>query len=121
MGFIAASLFGMAAHLRFLIALGALGVWAIAVLFRRPAVPVVRTLAHLTVLFGVQVIAATLYGAVAWNNLVIGGGAFMVYFDAQTGEVQGERPYSWIKITLAVVAAVTLIGGIAWAINAYGG
>ena len=35
-GFIAASLFGMAAHLMFLIALGALGVWAIAVLFRRP-------------------------------------------------------------------------------------
>ena len=35
-GFIAAFLFGMAAHLRFLIALGALGVWAIAVLFRRP-------------------------------------------------------------------------------------
>ena len=76
-GFIAASLFGMAAHLMFLIALGALGVWAIAVLFRCPAVPVVRTLAHLTVLFGVQVIAATLYGAVAWNNLVIGGGAFI--------------------------------------------
>ena len=28
-GFIAASLFGMAAHLMFLIALGALGVWAL--------------------------------------------------------------------------------------------
>ena len=46
---------------------------------------------------------------------------YQVVVNAQTGEVQGERPYSWIKITLAVVAAVTLIGGIAWAINAYGG
>ena len=46
---------------------------------------------------------------------------YQVVVNAQTGEVQGERPYSWIKITLAVVAAATLVGGIAWAINAYGG
>ena len=46
---------------------------------------------------------------------------YQVVVNAQTGEVQGERPYSWIKITLAVVAAATLVGGIAWALNTYGG
>ncbi|TAL59280.1 MAG: hypothetical protein EPN88_17515 [Bacteroidetes bacterium] len=29
--------------------------------------------------------------------------------NGRTGEVQGERPYSWIKITLAVVAAAAII------------
>lgn len=29
--------------------------------------------------------------------------------NGRTGEVQGERPYSWIKITLAVVAVVAII------------
>jgi len=30
--------------------------------------------------------------------------------NARTGEVQGERPYSWAKITLAVLAALFVIG-----------
>lgn len=29
--------------------------------------------------------------------------------NGRTGEVQGERPYSWIKITLAVLAAAAVI------------
>jgi predicted RNA-binding Zn-ribbon protein involved in translation (DUF1610 family) len=29
--------------------------------------------------------------------------------NARTGEVQGERPYSWIKITLAVLAGIAVI------------
>lgn len=33
--------------------------------------------------------------------------------NARTGEVQGERPYSWIKITLAVLAALAIISIIA--------
>ena len=37
---------------------------------------------------------------------------FMI--NARTGEVQGERPWSWIKITLAVLAAAAIIGGIIW-------
>jgi hypothetical protein len=32
--------------------------------------------------------------------------------NARTGEVQGERPYSVVKITLAVIAAIIVIGGI---------
>jgi hypothetical protein len=32
---------------------------------------------------------------------------FMV--NARTGEVQGERPYSWIKITLAILIVLGII------------
>jgi hypothetical protein len=32
--------------------------------------------------------------------------------NARTGEVAGERPWSWIKITLAVLAVLALIAGI---------
>ena len=35
---------------------------------------------------------------------------FMI--NARTGEVTGERPWSWIKITLAVIAALIVIGTI---------
>jgi hypothetical protein len=42
-----------------------------------------------------------------------------VVVNAQTGEVQGERPFSWIKISLAVIAAAAAIGGIVWAFNTY--
>jgi DNA-directed RNA polymerase subunit RPC12/RpoP len=35
---------------------------------------------------------------------------YQVMINAGTGEVQGERPYSWVKITLAVVAGLAVIG-----------
>lgn len=38
--------------------------------------------------------------------------------NARTGEVQGDRPYSWIKITLAVLAGLIVVGGIVWAVSA---
>ena len=37
---------------------------------------------------------------------------YRILVNARTGEVQGARPYSWIKITLAVIAgliALTII------------
>lgn len=34
--------------------------------------------------------------------------------NARTGEVQGERPWSWIKITLTVLASVLAVGGLIW-------
>jgi len=37
--------------------------------------------------------------------------------NARTGEVQGERPWSWIKITLAVLAALAIIGTIVYFAN----
>ncbi len=39
--------------------------------------------------------------------------------NGRTGEVQGERPYSWIKITLTVIAGIIIIGGAIWLINKY--
>jgi len=39
---------------------------------------------------------------------------FMI--NARTGEVQGERPYSWIKITLAVLAGLAIIAAIVLAV-----
>ncbi len=79
--FVAVTLLGMASQLTFLFVLAGLGLWAAMVLFRRRQ-PMVRTLAQLCVLFGLQAITITLYGAVAWNNLVIGGGAFVPALDA---------------------------------------
>lgn len=40
------------------------------------------------------------------------GEPFRVYVNATTGEVQGERPYSWAKIILAVIAGLILGGTI---------
>ena len=37
---------------------------------------------------------------------------YQVMINAATGEVQGERPYSWVKIMLAIIAAVAVIGGV---------
>lgn len=38
---------------------------------------------------------------------------YQVMVNAATGEVQGERPYSWVKITLAVLAVLAIAGSIA--------
>ncbi len=35
--------------------------------------------------------------------------AYQVVINAATGEVQGDRPYSWIKITLAAIAAAAVV------------
>ena len=41
---------------------------------------------------------------------------YQVAVNAATGEVQGERPYSWVKITLAVIAGLAVVGPIIYAI-----
>jgi len=41
---------------------------------------------------------------------VLGGAVFDVYLNANTGKVIRERPYSWVKITAAVIAALLVIG-----------
>ncbi|MBI5540594.1 MAG: hypothetical protein HY951_11085 [Bacteroidia bacterium] len=40
--------------------------------------------------------------------------------NGRTGEVQGERPWSWIKISLAILAGLVIIGGVIWLYNTYG-
>ncbi|MCW8128954.1 MAG: hypothetical protein KIS92_01090 [Planctomycetota bacterium] len=37
---------------------------------------------------------------------------YRILINARTGEVQGERPWSWIKIALAVLAGLAVVGGI---------
>ena len=37
---------------------------------------------------------------------------FRVLINARTGEVQGERPWSWIKITLAVLLGIAIVAAI---------
>ncbi len=53
--------------------------------------------------------------AYRYNNKVY---RFMI--NGRTGEVQGERPYSWIKITLAVLLAIAVIAGVVYLVNKYG-
>ena len=43
-----------------------------------------------------------------------GGKSYQFLVNGQTGEVQGERPYSWWKIGFAVVAAAILAAGAAY-------
>ncbi|MCE2573171.1 hypothetical protein [Motilimonas eburnea] len=38
--------------------------------------------------------------------------SYQILVNARTGEVQGERPYSWPKITLAVILAASLAYGV---------
>ncbi|HEX6986542.1 MAG TPA: hypothetical protein VF170_14260, partial [Planctomycetaceae bacterium] len=38
------------------------------------------------------------------------GQPYRVYVNATTGEVQGERPYSWVKITIAVIVGLIVAG-----------
>lgn len=37
---------------------------------------------------------------------------YQVYVNAATGEVQGSRPYSWVKILFAVMGGLAVVGGI---------
>jgi len=53
--------------------------------------------------------------AYRYNNKVY---RFMV--NGRTGEIQGERPYSWIKITLASLAAIAVIALAVYLYNKYG-
>jgi len=63
------------------------------------------------------------YNAITYKHLLLpvwmmayryGKKSYQVVVNAATGEVQGDRPYSWIKITLAALAAAAAIAGAAW-------
>jgi len=41
--------------------------------------------------------------------------------NGRTGEVQGERPYSWIKITLFVLMIISIIATVYYLVETYGG
>jgi DNA-directed RNA polymerase subunit RPC12/RpoP len=46
------------------------------------------------------------------------GEVFRFLVNARTGEVQGERPHSWIKITLAILAGLAAVGALLWLMSA---
>jgi rubrerythrin len=63
----------------------------------------------------------THYGALSFKHLLLPvwllayrfhEKIYQVMINATTGEVQGERPYSWVKITLAVLAGLAVAGTI---------
>jgi DNA-directed RNA polymerase subunit RPC12/RpoP len=45
------------------------------------------------------------------------GKVYQILINGQTGEVEGARPYSWIKIGLATLAAVIVVGVIIWLVG----
>jgi len=42
---------------------------------------------------------------------------YRILINARSGEVQGERPWSWFKIGLTVLGAVVVIGGVLYVFN----
>ena len=69
---------------------------------------------------------STDYGAMSYKHLLLpvwilaykyGEKTYQVVVNAATGEVQGERPYSWIKITLFVLTIGVVATGIYLLVN----
>lgn len=63
------------------------------------------------------------YGALSYKHLLLPvwllayrykEKTYQVVVNAATGEVQGSRPWSWVKITLTVLAGLAVAGGIFW-------
>lgn len=49
-----------------------------------------------------------------------GGRSYRFVVNGQTGKVEGERPWSWVKIALTFLALALLIGGGVWLMQTYG-
>jgi hypothetical protein len=111
LAFVAVSLLGFASHMSFGIIEAGLGLWAAAVLFQRLASPV-SVIARLAVLFGVQAVALTAYGAVAWNNFVLGGGSpspTAVSVNTMAEMTFGADPAAWGSITPVLGPALAAV------------
>jgi hypothetical protein len=64
----------------------------------------------------------THYGAITFKHVLLPtwllayryrGKSYQVMINAATGEVQGERPYSWIKIAFFSLAVAAIAGTVA--------
>ncbi|MFG1698346.1 hypothetical protein [Nonomuraea sp. NPDC049309] len=53
------------------------------------------------------------------GSYVFGGRTYQVLINGVSGEVQGERPYSAVKIVAAVTAALALIACVVWLYQVY--
>ncbi len=65
----------------------------------------------------------TQYNAITYKHLLLpiwmmgyryANKVYQVVVNATTAEVQGDRPYSWVKITMAVIAGLAAAGGFAF-------
>jgi predicted RNA-binding Zn-ribbon protein involved in translation (DUF1610 family) len=45
------------------------------------------------------------------------GKTYRFVVNGRTGEVQGERPYSYVKIAIAVILGLIVAGGVAWLVS----
>jgi len=70
----------------------------------------------------------TTYSATSYKHVLLpiwissyrfGNKAYRFLVNARTGEVQGDRPYSLVKIALAVIAALLVVAAIAWIAERY--
>jgi len=70
----------------------------------------------------------TTYSATSFKHVLLpiwissyrfGNKAYRFLVNARTGEVQGDRPYSLVKIALAVIAALLVVAAIAWIAERY--
>ena len=70
----------------------------------------------------------TTYGRTTYKHVLLpiwissyrfGDKTFRFLVNARTGEVQGERPYSLIKVALATTAAVVALIGFLWLVQNY--
>jgi predicted RNA-binding Zn-ribbon protein involved in translation (DUF1610 family) len=91
---------------------------------RERMMPVIESAVRRSIGGDVQTITSmnTQYDGVSFKHLLLPvwvaaytfrNKSFRVLVNARTGEVQGERPWSWIKITLAVLLAAAA-GGVIW-------
>ncbi|MEO3798844.1 hypothetical protein [Nonomuraea sp. B1E8] len=51
------------------------------------------------------------------GNYMFGGRTYQVMINGVSGEVQGDRPYSAVKITLAVLAALVVLVAMVWLVR----
>jgi len=68
----------------------------------------------------------TRYRAITFKHILLpvwicayrfGNKTYRIVVNARTGELQGERPYSWVKIVLAVLGAIAVALGVFFALS----
>ncbi|MEO5329810.1 MAG: hypothetical protein H7829_16395 [Magnetococcus sp. THC-1_WYH] len=66
---------------------------------------------------------STHYNAITFKHILLpiwlstyrfGNKSYPFLINGRTGEVQGKRPYSWVKITLTVLTIMAILGGLWW-------
>jgi len=110
--FIGVTVLGLASHISFIVVLAALGLSAAGAFYKTTA-SAISTLARLSVLFGVQAVLVTAYGAVAVGNMVYGGRSDMPIEDSLAimfGATFGIDPLALTTAPALAMVGVTMAG-----------